>query len=93
MDGILEIIKYANKNIVNGDNIYGIYGGLHLGPYGYSLKNSDEVIDKLKSLKIPKIAANHCTGECAIEKMLLAKMNLVKGRKTNRITDGDSFTF
>ena len=91
--GILEVIEYAKANIEGGDNIYGIYGGLHLGPYGYLMKGAKETIEKLRKYRIPKVAANHCTGTEGIKAMINAGISLVKGREGNKITDGDILIF
>jgi len=92
--GINETIKFAQQNIEGGENIYGVYGGLHLGPYGKPLKGCDSQLCELKKLNIPKIGANHCTGAEVIDIMIKKKFNIVKGNNGNKyIKSGCEFTF
>jgi len=55
--------------MVNSDKLYGIYGGLHIAPFGNLDEKCIEIIESLKQYRFQKIVANHCTGIHAINKM------------------------
>ena len=49
---------------------YGLYGGLHLAPFGPLKPEQEKIIGSLKQYHFREIACNHCTGEPAVQKML-----------------------
>ena len=77
--GILNLINYAQEKIQGGDRLYGLYGGLHICPFEEWNPRLDAVITGLESMKLLKVAANHCTGLIAIQKMMAANIPVVKG--------------
>ncbi len=52
------------------ERLYGIYGGLHLSPFGPLNEKEEKIIESIGSYKLEKIACNHCSGEAAVRKML-----------------------
>lgn len=77
--GILNLIKYAQEKIQGGDKLYGLYGGLHISPFEEWEPKLDAVITGLQATKLQKVAANHCTGLIAVQKMMAANIPVVKG--------------
>jgi 7,8-dihydropterin-6-yl-methyl-4-(beta-D-ribofuranosyl)aminobenzene 5'-phosphate synthase len=77
--GILNLIKYAQENIQDGDRLYGLYGGLNISPFEEWDPKLDAVITGLEAMKLKKVAANHCTGLIAVQKMVAANIPIVKG--------------
>ncbi len=91
--GILNILDYAKKNIVGGDRVYGIYGGLHLAPKGSLLAGARETAEGLAKRGVEKVAANHCTGEPGIRALLEAGVKVAGPREGQHVGGGDSFVF
>jgi 7,8-dihydropterin-6-yl-methyl-4-(beta-D-ribofuranosyl)aminobenzene 5'-phosphate synthase len=77
--GILTFADFAEKNIVGGDNMYGVYGGLHIAPFGPVKPERAHLITGMAKYKFEKVACNHCTGLKAVEKMIDLGYPLVKG--------------
>jgi 7,8-dihydropterin-6-yl-methyl-4-(beta-D-ribofuranosyl)aminobenzene 5'-phosphate synthase len=77
--GILNLIKYAQERIHDGDKLYGLYGGLHISPFGEWNPNLNTVITGLQTRQLQKVAANHCTGRIATQRMAAANIPIVKG--------------
>jgi 7,8-dihydropterin-6-yl-methyl-4-(beta-D-ribofuranosyl)aminobenzene 5'-phosphate synthase len=61
--GIDNIVNFVKNHFE--ENIYLVLGGFHL--ISYSEIEVKEIIKKLKTLKVKKIAPSHCTGGKAIE--------------------------
>ncbi len=98
--GILNSAEYVRNNIVGGDKIYGIYGGLHIAPVeGRFRLNWEETVKGMAKYDFKKIACNHCTGLVAVEKMI--EMGFPVARGTGRfgslsdlyIGNGDEVVF
>ncbi|MEM5787109.1 MAG: MBL fold metallo-hydrolase [Syntrophobacteraceae bacterium] len=77
--GVLNLIEYGMENIAGNPPPYGLYGGLHIAPFEQWDAKLDPVISGLASLGLGKVAANHCTGLLAIEKMIEAGIPVVRG--------------
>lgn len=67
---ILTLADFARENIVGGDNIYGVYGGLHIAPFGPMNPEREHIVREMGKYHFKKIACNHCTGKAAVEKMI-----------------------
>lgn len=77
--GVVNMLKYAQENILGGKKLYGLYGGLHITPFEQWDAKLDPIITDLANMKLQKVAANHCTGFSAIKKMIAANIPVVKG--------------
>lgn len=97
--GITTLIDFARRNIAHGDKIFGIYGGLHLAPFGQLEPEQAAVVDSLGDYGLTKLACNHCTGESAVQRMLENGLPVVRGSGTQGsksalfIGNGDSVEF
>lgn len=61
--GIVNIVEESQKLL--NERTFLVLGGFHL--MGYSKKEIQGIIEKLRQLGVEKIAPNHCTGERATE--------------------------
>jgi len=61
---------FARKRIQGGENLYGIYGGLHLAPFGPLTPGAEKMVLEIGKYGFRKIACNHCTGLPAVKRML-----------------------
>ncbi|MDH7479764.1 MAG: MBL fold metallo-hydrolase [Syntrophomonadaceae bacterium] len=77
--GVINLIRFARENLEGGDNIYGIFGGLHISPFDQWEDEHDELISNLAGFGIKKLGCHHCTGYLAVEKMLQKGLPVVKG--------------
>jgi len=75
--GVNNMMEYVKSNY--GDNLFGLYGGLHISLLEDWNEQKANEIDKLKSWNLKKIAANHCTGVVAVEHMIAKGLNVVGG--------------
>ncbi len=66
---VLNLAGFARENLVGGDRMYGLYGGLHISPHGDLTPDAEQIIHGMREYKFSKIACNHCTGLPAVEKM------------------------
>jgi len=76
---ILTFADFASKNIVGGDNMYGVYGGLHIAPFGPMNPKREHIVKGMAKYNFKKIACNHCTGEVAVKKMIELGYPVVRG--------------
>jgi 7,8-dihydropterin-6-yl-methyl-4-(beta-D-ribofuranosyl)aminobenzene 5'-phosphate synthase len=76
---ILTFAEYARKKLVGGDNMYGIYGGLHIAPFGPLKPKQEEVVRGMAKYNFKKLACNHCTGLPAVQKMVELGYPVVRG--------------
>jgi 7,8-dihydropterin-6-yl-methyl-4-(beta-D-ribofuranosyl)aminobenzene 5'-phosphate synthase len=96
---IITFAQYAQNTLLGGENIFGIYGGLHISPFGLLTPEKEKMIHDMKQFGFKKIAINHCTGLPAVEKMLELGYPVVEG--TGRygskshlyVGNGDSVSF
>jgi 7,8-dihydropterin-6-yl-methyl-4-(beta-D-ribofuranosyl)aminobenzene 5'-phosphate synthase len=86
-------IKYEN------DNLYGIYGGLHISPFEDWDPKYDDLVISLGKYGFEKIGCNHCTGVLCAKKFISAGYPVVRGTARNRSKDkaylgnGDKISF
>lgn len=96
---ILTFADYAVNNLEAKGKLYGLYGGLHIAPFGKLGDEERGWIDKMGSYGFKKIAANHCTGLLAVQRMVDLGYPLVKGRGSKGsqsdlyVGNGDSVVF
>lgn len=76
---IITFADYAIANLNARGKLYGVYGGLHLAPFGSLGEKESGWIDRIATYGFKKIAANHCTGILAIEKMHELGYPVVRG--------------
>jgi len=77
--GILTFADFAGEKIVGGDKMYGVYGGLHIAPFGPVQPEREYLITGMAKYNFKKVACNHCTGLAAVQKMVELGYPLVKG--------------
>jgi 7,8-dihydropterin-6-yl-methyl-4-(beta-D-ribofuranosyl)aminobenzene 5'-phosphate synthase len=76
---ILNLVDFAKNNLVGSEKMYGVYGGLHMAPFG-PLKNwQEQRIKEMAKYSFEKIACNHCTGLPAVQKMIELGYPVVEG--------------
>lgn len=96
---ILKFADYAVENLAAGDRLHGLYGGLHIAPFGPLKPEQEEMVRAMGGYGFGKIACNHCTGLPAVEMMTKLGYPVVKG--TGRfgsesdlyVGNGDTVTF
>jgi 7,8-dihydropterin-6-yl-methyl-4-(beta-D-ribofuranosyl)aminobenzene 5'-phosphate synthase len=76
---IITMADYAINNIEGGDNLYAVYGGLHIAPFGPLKKKGEAIIKEMGKYKFKKMACNHCTGLPAVKKMVELGYPVVNG--------------
>jgi 7,8-dihydropterin-6-yl-methyl-4-(beta-D-ribofuranosyl)aminobenzene 5'-phosphate synthase len=90
---------YAVNHLNARERLYGLYGGLHIAPFGQLGDEELSWIEKMGSYGFKKIAANHCTGLLAVHNMIQRGYPLVKGTGSKGsqsdlyIGNGDSVFF
>ncbi|BAI80256.1 conserved hypothetical protein [Deferribacter desulfuricans SSM1] len=75
--GVNNMLDKVSKTV--GDNLYGLYGGLHISLLEDWNDDKKNEIERLKSKGLKKVAANHCTGKIAVEAMIEAGIPVVRG--------------
>ncbi len=96
---IVTFTDYALKNLNAEGKLYGLYGGLHIAPFGPLGDEERGWVEKMGSYGFKKIAANHCTGASAVQKMLELGYPMVKGTGNKGsqsdlyVGNGDSVVF
>jgi 7,8-dihydropterin-6-yl-methyl-4-(beta-D-ribofuranosyl)aminobenzene 5'-phosphate synthase len=94
-----RIVDFATQNLAAAKKFHGLYGGLHLAPFGPLQPPQDAVIRDMGKYGFDRIACNHCTGLPAVERMTALGYPIVRGTGTNGsvsdlyIGNGDSVTF
>jgi 7,8-dihydropterin-6-yl-methyl-4-(beta-D-ribofuranosyl)aminobenzene 5'-phosphate synthase len=78
---VLTTAKFGRDKIKGGENMYGIYGGLHISPFGPLNAESEKVVAEMAEFNFKKVACNHCTGIAAVQKMHELGYPVVKGNK------------
>lgn len=77
--GVQELLQTPQRTIGGGQRLYGLYGGLHIAPFGPLAPEQDALIDWLGDQGLCKVAANHCTGLPAVEKMIEKGLPVARG--------------
>ncbi|MCG7853082.1 MAG: hypothetical protein MIO92_11230 [Methanosarcinaceae archaeon] len=76
---ILNLADYAQDKIAGSENLYGVYGGLHIAPFGPLKEKQEQLIKGMAKYNFKKVACNHCTGLPAVEKMVELGYPVVEG--------------
>jgi 7,8-dihydropterin-6-yl-methyl-4-(beta-D-ribofuranosyl)aminobenzene 5'-phosphate synthase len=96
---ILTFADFCQEKILGGENMYGIYGGLHIAPFGPLRPNQEELVIGMAKYDFKRIAANHCTGLPAVQKMIELGYPVVRGtgrlgsKSDLYVGNGDEVTF
>jgi 7,8-dihydropterin-6-yl-methyl-4-(beta-D-ribofuranosyl)aminobenzene 5'-phosphate synthase len=80
---ILTFGEFAQNKIVGGENMYGLYGGLHIAPLGPMNPEREHIVKGMAKFNFKKIACNHCTGLVAVKKMIELGYPIIKGTARN----------
>ncbi|ADK83768.1 beta-lactamase [Desulfarculus baarsii DSM 2075] len=67
--GMRQFLELPGRHLNGAARLYGLYGGMHIAPFGEMAAEQEQAIDWLVEQKPCVVAANHCTGLAAIEKM------------------------
>ncbi|MBN1827597.1 MAG: MBL fold metallo-hydrolase [Deltaproteobacteria bacterium] len=95
--GLITLMEYMKHHIKGGEEVYGVYGGLHVSPYDDWDPMNDDLVLNIPKYKVKRLGCNHCTGYITAEKMIKAGIPVVKGtgrNKTRRdiyLGNGDTF--
>ena len=94
-----RIAAFAAENFEDGATLHGVYGGLHLAPFGRLAPAQEAAVRNMGKYGLKRIACNHCTGLPAVELMLALGYPVVKGRGADGsvsdlyVGNGDSVAF
>ncbi len=98
--GIIQFISTAKNELkYDNDQMYGIYGGLHISPFDDWDPKYDDLVISLGKWDFKTIGCNHCTGLLTAEKFVRAGYPVVKGTAKHRskshsyLGNGDTITF
>ncbi|AFM24681.1 MBL fold metallo-hydrolase [Desulfomonile tiedjei] len=96
---VITLADYATNHLQAQGKLYGLYGGLHIAPFGSFGDEEQGWVDRLGEYGFKKIAANHCTGLPAIRRMIEKGYPVMHGSGSNGsqsdlyIGNGDSVVF
>ena len=76
---ILNLVDFGQAKLEGAENMYGLYGGLHIVPFGPLKENHEQMINGMAKYNFKKIACNHCTGLPAVKKMIELGYPVVTG--------------
>ena len=76
---LARIVDFALENLTAAVKLHGLYGGLHLAPFGPLAPVQEAVIRDMGRYGFERIACNHCTGLPAVELMISLGYPVVKG--------------
>jgi 7,8-dihydropterin-6-yl-methyl-4-(beta-D-ribofuranosyl)aminobenzene 5'-phosphate synthase len=98
--GIIQFSETAFKEIkYEKDQLYGIYGGLHISPFEDWDPKYDDLVLSLGKYGFQKIGCNHCTGLMCAKKFVDAGYPVIKGtarhrtKETNYLGNGDKIGY
>ncbi|MFP4266264.1 MAG: twin-arginine translocation signal domain-containing protein [Desulfonatronovibrionaceae bacterium] len=98
--GIIHFAKTAYEEIkYENDQLYGIYGGLHISPFNDWDPKYDDLVIALGDYDFQKIGCNHCTGIVCAKKFIKAGYPVVEGTARHRspskayLGNGDKILF
>jgi 7,8-dihydropterin-6-yl-methyl-4-(beta-D-ribofuranosyl)aminobenzene 5'-phosphate synthase len=77
--GVLNLLDHARRTFAGGDNIYAVYGGLHISPFEEWDAQREQIVRALGGYGLSRVACNHCTGVKAVEAMIAAGLPVVRG--------------
>ncbi len=72
---------FAVDKLKGGDNMYGLYGGLHIAPFGPMNPKREFIVKEMGKFNFKKVACNHCTGASAVQMMIDLGYPVVRGTK------------
>ena len=76
---ILTTAEFAREKIAGGEKMYGVYGGLHIAPFGPLQEKGEKIVKGMAKYNFQKVACNHCTGLPAVQKMIDLGYPVVRG--------------
>lgn len=76
---ITRFADFAQDHLIGGDKLYGLYGGLHIAPFGPLTDEAEATIQNMGAYGFKKMACNHCTGTSAVESMIKKGYPIVRG--------------
>lgn len=86
--GIIQFATTAHKEVkYENDQLYGIYGGLHISPFEDWDPKYDDLVLSLGKYGFQKIGCNHCTGILCAKKFIAAGYPVVEGSARYRSKD------
>jgi 7,8-dihydropterin-6-yl-methyl-4-(beta-D-ribofuranosyl)aminobenzene 5'-phosphate synthase len=86
--GIIRFAETAYSEIkYENDNMYGIYGGLHISPFEDWDPKYDDLVFSLEKYGFEKVGCNHCTGILCAKKFISAGYPVVEGTAQHRSKD------
>lgn len=98
--GIIQFISMAKKELkYDNDQMYGIYGGLHISPFDDWDPKYDDLVIGLAKWDFKAIGCNHCTGLLTARKFVAAGYPVVQGTAQHRskskvyLGNGDTMVF
>lgn len=98
--GIIQFAETAYLEIKYENNeLYGIYGGLHISPFEDWDPKYDDLVISLGDYGFERIGCNHCTGILCAKKFIAAGYPVIEGSARFRSKDkaylgnGDVITF
>jgi 7,8-dihydropterin-6-yl-methyl-4-(beta-D-ribofuranosyl)aminobenzene 5'-phosphate synthase len=97
--GILQMAEACKSTFKNGDNLYGVYGGLHISPFEDWDPRYDDLVFGLGVYDFKRIGCNHCTGVLTARKFVAAGYPVVTGTASHRtkcteyLGNGDQIVF
>ena len=98
--GIIQFSETAFREIkYEKDQLYGIYGGLHISPFEDWDPKYDDLVLSLGKYGFQKIGCNHCTGLLCAKKFVDAGYPIIRGtaqyrsRETVYLGNGDRIGF
>lgn len=80
-DSAFRELKYEN------DNLYGLYGGLHISPFEDWDPKYDDLVISLGKYGFEKIGCNHCTGIVTAKKFIESGYPVIEGTARFRSKD------
>ncbi len=85
---IIQFAETAYQEIqYENDELYGIYGGLHISPFEDWDPKYDDLVISLGQYNFKKIGCNHCTGILCAKKFIEAGYPVVEGTARFRSKD------
>lgn len=98
--GIIKFADTAFRELkYEKDNLYGLYGGLHISPFEDWDPKYDDLVISLGSYGFEKIGCNHCTGVLTAKKFIETGYPVIEGtarfrsKDTAYLGNGDVITF
>ena len=88
--GIITFSDSAHKELkYDNDQLYGLYGGLHISPFDDWDPKYDDLVIGLKRWNYQVMACNHCTGLLTVQKFVREGYPIVKGTARFRTKTSD----